>query len=161
MIQLINFMLRYTFLPPSLWFIFHFWHNISTPRKCRQHRLFWNLNSEFSLGKFILPLISDHDGQKDWSNEDDVVDRKQDSGEDHGVQFVIEGYRPVELYEKKGRKGITLILSIYQYTHIHWLLSRFSYKWNSFLVERWIGNWLTEITWFIYIFSYKRKDFSQ
>ena len=68
------------------------------------------------MRRIILPLISDHDGQKDWSNEDDVVDGEQYSGEDPGVQFVIEGYRPVELYEKKGRRGITLILSIYQYT---------------------------------------------
>ena len=136
-LRLINFMLGNTFLLPfDLSFIFGI---ISTLGKCRQHPFWWNRNKEFLedfysilfafVRRIILPLISDHDGQEDWSNEDDVVDGEQYSGEDPGVQFVIEGYRPVELYKKKGRKGITLFLSIYQYsqyTHIHWLLSRFS-----------------------------------
>ena len=122
-IQLINFMSRNTFFPSDLFLSFHFWHNISTLGKCRQYHFWWNRKEEILLGLIFLPLISDHDRKKDWSNEDDVVDRKQNSGEDHGVQLVIKGYRPVELYKKKGWEGITLFLSIYQYLHTHSLIA--------------------------------------
>ena len=131
MIQLINFMLRNTFLLPScdLSFIFGI---ISTLGKCRQHPFWWNRNKEIPSGLLsynfwekvnFIPLVSNDDGQKDWSNEDDVVDWGQNSGEDHGVQLVIKGYRPVELYKKKGWEGITLFLSIYQYLHTHSLIA--------------------------------------
>ena len=45
---------------------------------------------------FIIPFISNDNGEEDGTVEDDVIHRKQKLGENNGVQFTIVGKRPPE-----------------------------------------------------------------
>ena len=60
------------------------------------HRTSWNCDGEV---RKYSPLVCNHDGEEDWSNENDVVDWEENSREYHCVQFVIEGYWPVKFWK--------------------------------------------------------------
>ena len=82
-------------------FLYYFFGNVDTSisgQKLTKKTVHW-LGSVLSYNLYtvvIIPLVGDHDGEEDRSNEDDVVDWEQNSGKYHRVQFIMEGYWPVE-----------------------------------------------------------------